>query len=116
MSGTMPAAYWRAYRQRRRLAGRPVHRRPGYVRHRDYRAEYARKVERHPLTPRVEPLMSTLQRGVRLAFWDDELRLDLAQERSLALLEGRDPERAVAVYRARETAWRAITAPLLAVA
>jgi hypothetical protein len=31
----------------------------------------------------------------------------------LAILEGRDPVRAVAEYAARETSWRAHTAPLL---
>lgn len=112
----MPAAYFRDYRARRRLSGNPVRRRPGYVRPvRDYTAEYARNRERHPAGPAADPLpllMPELQRGARLAFWEDELRLDLAQEARLAELEGRDPAAAIAAYRARETNWRAHTAPL----
>lgn len=56
--------------------------------------------------------MPDLQHGTRVAFWEDELRLDLAQEARLAELEGRDPAAAIAVYGARETSWRAHTAPL----
>lgn len=117
MGSQMPPAYFRAYRARRRLEGRPLHRRAGYVRPpRDYSAEYARSLELHPIG-RVDDsglplLMPDLQHGRAVAFWDDELRLDLAQERELALLEGRDPIAAVAAYRARETSWRGHTAPL----
>jgi hypothetical protein len=57
--------------------------------------------------------MPELQRGARVAFWDDELRLDLAQEARLAELEGRDPIAAIAAYRGRELAWRAMTCPVL---
>jgi len=58
-------------------------------------------------------LYPALQRGARLSFWEDELRLDLAQEWALAECEGRDPEEAARTYLARETAWRAMTAPLV---
>lgn len=112
----MPAEYYREYRARRRLSGNPVRRRAGYVRPaRDYAAEYARAIELHGREARPAPLpllMPELQRGARVAFWEDELRLDLAQEARLAELEGRDPARAIAAYRARETSWRAHTAPL----
>jgi hypothetical protein len=57
--------------------------------------------------------MPELQHGTSVAFWEDELRLDLYQERQLAILEGRDPDAAAAAYRARETNWRGHTAPLL---
>jgi hypothetical protein len=52
-------------------------------------------------------------RGVRLSFWDDELRMDLEQERALAVVGGMDPDAAVALYRAREHAWRRMTCPLI---
>ena len=116
MSGTMPAEYFRAYRARRRLSGNPVRRRPGYIRPpRDYQAEYARSLELHPSVVAAPPLpilMPELQRGARVAFWEDELKLDLAQEGRLAELEGRDPAAAIAAYRARELSWLAHTAPL----
>lgn len=48
-----------------------------------------------------------------MAFWEDELRMDLAQEAALAELEGRDPAAAVAAYRRRELSWRSLTAPIL---
>ena len=116
MSGKMPAAYFREYRARRRLAGNPVRRRPSYVRPpRNYAAEYARSLDLHPsvvATPRLPILMPELQHGVRVAFWEDELKLDLVQEGRLAELEGRDPAAAVAAYRVRETNWRAHIVPL----
>lgn len=62
--------------------------------------------------PPLPPLYPLLQRGARMSFWNDELAKDLAQERHLALLEGRDPEVAVAAYRARETNWAAHIVPL----
>ena len=55
--------------------------------------------------------MPTLQRGVAVSFWDDELRLDLAQEAWLAALEGREPEAAVQAYRRREIGCRYHTCP-----
>ena len=51
-------------------------------------------------------------RGARLSFWNDELAMDLEQERALATLEGRDPDQAARAYRVRETLWASITAPL----
>ena len=66
--------------------------------------------------PRPEPLMPlmpALQHGAAISFWEDELRLDLAQEAHLATLEGVDPGVAVAVYRSREIAWRHHTCPFL---
>lgn len=116
MGAKMPPEYFRAYRERRRLEGRPLRRRAGYVRPtRDYPAEYARSLELHPAVASPEPmplLMPELQHGVAIAFWEDELRLDLAQEGRLAELEGRDPTQAVAAYRARERDWLHHTAPL----
>ncbi len=117
MGSRIPPAYFRAYRVRRRLEGRPLRRRAGYVRPpRDSGAEYARSLELHPPDRHDDSplplLMPELQHGRAIAFWEDELRLDLAQERELALLEGRDPVAAVAAYRARETSWRGHTAPL----
>lgn len=58
-------------------------------------------------------LMPCLQHGKWISFWEDELRLDLAQEKELARLEGRDPDEAVKQYRSRELYWRAITCPLM---
>jgi hypothetical protein len=78
----------------------------------------AHEPERHqPLDTTPLPLlMPELQHGNAIAFWEDELRLDLAQERELARLEGRDPAAAIAAYRSRELNWRGHTAPLELVA
>jgi len=116
MSGKMPAEYFRAYRVRRREAGNPIRPRPGYVRHRgDRSAEYAKRNAARLGTGaagELPLLMPELQVGRRIAFWEDELRLDLAQEARLAELEGRDPAAAIAAYRAREINWLAHIAPL----
>jgi hypothetical protein len=53
------------------------------------------------------------QHGTRVSFWEDELRLDLEQERVLAALEGQDPDSAVTRYRSREYAWKRITCPAM---
>jgi hypothetical protein len=53
-------------------------------------------------------LMPHLQHGTSVSFWEDELRLDLAQEAELAKLEGCCPKEAVRAYRAREMAWRRV--------
>jgi hypothetical protein len=104
----MSAAWWREYRARRREEGRPV-KRERRVRG-DRSAEYARRRSR--AAPVVELPVPTGQHGTRLAFWEDELRRDLAQEAELARLERRNPDRAVAAYRARELAWRQIIRPM----
>jgi hypothetical protein len=129
MSGKMPPSYFREYRRRRRAEGRPVQSGP-----QDRTREYAIRRENRRLVrvglaplsrdglraPRsaidVAPLpllLPDLQHGARVAFWEDELRLDLHQEARLAELEGRDPGAAIAAYRARETSWRAHMAPML---
>jgi hypothetical protein len=55
--------------------------------------------------PPLLPLYPELRSGTRLSFWEDELRMDLAQERALAEMEGRDPDEAVRAYRSRERRW-----------
>jgi hypothetical protein len=70
-------------------------------------AEYAKRTAARPPAPApLAPLFPDIQRGGALAFWEDELRLDLRQEAELARLEGRDPDAAVRAYRMRETSWR----------
>jgi hypothetical protein len=69
-----------------------------------------RRIDRGKPKPvvRVEPLpllMPHLQHGTSMSFWEDELRLDLAQEAHLATLEGRCPIEAVRAYLARERNW-----------
>lgn len=114
--GTDPA-YWRAWR-----AAHPEYRRREVERSRrrklelgrgDRRAEYARRRSRAAAdaTP-LAPLYPDLVRGAVVSFVRDELRMDLAQERALAELEGRDPDQAVAKYRGREHAWIRMTIPL----
>ena len=66
--------------------------------------------------PPAEPLpmlLPALQHGTAISFWEDELRLDLAQEGRLAELLGIDPRAAVTAYRRREIAWRHHTCPFL---
>jgi hypothetical protein len=58
-------------------------------------------------------LYEELRFGAKLSFWEDELKMDLAQERALAEAERFDADEAVRVYRARETSWRYHTAPLV---
>ena len=118
MSGKMPAEYFREYRARRRLAGNPVRRRAGYVRDRSKERRRPRPSRALPrLVPLIETLgrtpgLETVSRGLKVAFWHEELVLDLAQERELARLEGRDPEAAVTAYRRRELDWRSRTVVL----
>ena len=63
--------------------------------------------------PELAPLFPDLVRGSRVSFWDDELRMDLRQERALAIIEGKDPAVAVQSYRAREIAWSSLTCPFM---
>jgi hypothetical protein len=53
-------------------------------------------------------LLPGLQHGQAMAFWEDELRLDIYQEQQLALLEGRCPEEAARRYRSREMTWHRV--------
>jgi len=110
------AAYYRAWR-----ANHPAYRerQPGL--HRARRAGMTleeRQKDRgvYKPVPPAEPLpllLPALQHGTAISFWEDELRLDLAQEAWLAVLEGLEPGPAVAAYRRREIAWRHHTCPFL---
>jgi hypothetical protein len=66
-----------------------------------------------PVPEQLPVLMPGLQHGTSMSYWEDELRLDLAQEAALALIEGRDPRAAVEHYRQREKRWYNLTCPLL---
>lgn len=104
---------WRTYRaaNRERLnAAQRARRALGRVRG-DRSREYSKRASR--ALPPLGPLFPELVRGQRLSFWEDELRMDLAQEAALARIEGRDEALAVRAYRAREIAWRSLTAPLI---
>jgi hypothetical protein len=81
----------------------------------DRTAEYAKRNAKRgsrAMGP-LPVLFPHIVHGTRLSFWQDELKMDLEQERELALLEGRDPVEAVRAYRRRETNWFLITGPLL---
>jgi hypothetical protein len=111
----MSPEWWRAYRAKNRAKirerERERHRRQRAARGRgDRSAEYAKRPSR--AIPKITPLYPELQRGGVLSFRDDELRMDLAQERALAEFEGRDPDEAVRMYQAREAAWWAVTESL----
>lgn len=73
--------------------------------------EYAKRASRAVLKPPL--LFPQLRHGTLVSYWDEELRMDLEQERALAVLEGRDPDKAAKEYRARETKFSRLTAPLL---
>ena len=115
----MTPEYWRDYRKRNRdkINARDRARRARGRDRGDRSAEYAkRNAERAAARPNIEPLpvlYPELNHGTSIAFWHDELRMDLAQERILAELEGRDPDEAVRAYTARENAWDHMTNPLL---
>lgn len=98
-------------RGRRRVACSRAHR-PSRTDRTEERAKYVRPSRATASDEPLPILYPELQHGKHYAFWDDELRLDLAQERALAILEGYDPDRRVAAYRARETAWRFYAAPV----
>lgn len=57
----------------------------------------------------LPPIYPELNRGTSISFWEDELRMDLAQERALAELEGRNPVAAAKAYWTRENVWIRIT-------
>lgn len=115
------ARYWRRHnRKRRRLHRRRVYCRQWRQNHPLYFVERRRSLGAAPRQPKqatpppseVAPLFPHLHHGVRIAFWNEELAMDLEQEWALALLEGRDPEASVAEYRARETAFARLTCTL----
>lgn len=112
------AAYYRAWRARNaayraREVARSRARREAGGRG-DRTKEYSNRnaARRTGPTEPLPQLYAHLRRGAALSFWNDELAMDLAQERELARLEGRDPEEAARHYGARERAWRALTMPL----
>ncbi|HEX5073356.1 MAG TPA: hypothetical protein VFW03_09125 [Gemmatimonadaceae bacterium] len=71
----------------------------------DMRAAQQRRYRARRRVEPLEPLYPELQRGARIAFWDDELRMDLAQEWHLALAAKEDPADAVVRYLKREMRW-----------
>jgi hypothetical protein len=107
-------AYYAADREKHRDRERARTRRwkaanPDKVREQHRRRRASQVVDTTPL-PALYP---ELNHGSGIAFWEDELRMDLAQERALAECEGRDPIVAIADYRRRELAWRQFAAPVL---
>lgn len=103
-------AKWRAahpeYRERERL------RRARRVRGPRDRSGEHRRSRAAPSEP-LPVLYAGIVRGVRLSFWEDELRMDLAQEAELARLEGLDPVERCNAYLSRELAWRHFAQPLI---
>jgi len=91
------AARDRARRNLRRYAHGP----------RDRSAEYARRnaLRNHAPAEPLQQLYPDLNHGTSVAFWEDELRMDIEQEKILAVLEGKDPEKAAKTYATRELAW-----------
>ena len=78
------------------------------------RGDRAREYAKRPIRA-VEPLPElypNLRHGRVLSFREDELKMDIEQERALAVIEGRDPDDAATTYRRIEQAWWAFTAPL----
>jgi hypothetical protein len=80
--------------------------RPSRIDRTEERAKYVRPSRAAEPLPVLRP---ELQRGGAVAFWEDELRLDLQQERELAKLQNRNPDKAAERYRAREMAWYNLT-------
>jgi hypothetical protein len=114
MGGKMSAAWWRDYRRRNgeRVNAQLRARRSRGRNRGDRSREYAKRPTR--ANPRPTPLYPHLKHGSTVSWWHTELAMDLEQERELARLEGRDPEDAVARYRARELRWFNLTVPLVA--
>jgi len=110
------AAYYRAWRAahpdyRKRNAERLARRRKSLTPEQRRKERGVRRPVQRPEP--LPPLYPSLQHGTAVSFWEDELRLDLAQEAWLAALEGADPQTAVTAYRRRELAWRHHTCPFL---
>ena len=95
-------------RGRRRVACCRAHRPSRTARHDERRRSVRPSRARAPADP-LPVLYPELQTGTVVAFWEDELRLDLEQERQLAMLEGADVDDAVRRYQRRELLWRDLT-------
>lgn len=116
----MSAAWWRAYRQRRRETGNTVKRRQDYVRldrpllGKPRRVRFAQPTGPVPiLFPEIDRTQTAAPLTLSLtSSWFRELRMDLAQECELAILEGRDPKVAVREYRSREYDFYNRTVPI----
>lgn len=109
-------AYYQAWREKnrdrereRRRAWRAANRDKVNAQKRRYHEAHYVPVVHEPL-PMLYP---DQQRGTVVSFWEDELRIDIMQERALAALEGRDPDEAERAYRSREKMWQANTLPYL---
>lgn len=118
MGGRMSAGWWRDYRARNRervnaTARAGKKRRRALMTPEERRKARGTKPRRPRDTALLPQLYEHLRRGRTISFWQDELAMDLAQEHVLAELEGRDPEKAVAEYRAREVGWTYATKPLI---
>ena len=112
----MPPEWWREYRLRRGESLRAynrLRRQQPRLKAQRHASEARRRARQHvDLTP-LPALYPALCHGSALSFWEDELRMDLAQEAELARLEGRCPVEAVRQYRGREMAWRCFALPWL---
>jgi hypothetical protein len=107
--------YWKKYR-----AAHPSYRKKEAERRKQRKAAMTaeerqkdRGIRKSRAIPEVPLLMPHLLRGGSISFWEDELRLDLEQERQLALLENRNPDQALKEYRSREYTWKRLTASIL---
>lgn len=109
MPGKMPAEYWREYRKKHRekLNAQQAERRKNdeELRKRRHAAETERRRRRREGEDdswEIPQLYEYLRSGRYYSFWEDELKMDLEQERALAKLEGKDQEEAVRKYRSKE--------------
>lgn len=107
---TRDPAYWRKWRAEHPEYRERQTRLKRERRYKKGRGDRTKEYQNRPsrAKPRVEPLFPQLRRGVVLSFWNDELKMDLAQERELAILEGKDPEAVCKEYEQRETEWFAL--------
>ena len=105
----MDAAYYVAYRaaHRERINAQRREQRSHKPRVRgDRSAEYTKRRETSACNDPLPALYPELQHGVAVSFWEDELRMDLAQEHALLNamgVRGKDRQEYLARYRTRET-------------
>lgn len=71
----------------------------------DRTKEFANRKSKAGSSEPIPQLYEEVRNGRGVSFLQDEMRMDMEQEKALALIEGRDPAEAARAYRMKEAAW-----------